>query len=356
MRNRPHHVAPSIQTARVALVYKAPADAGYAHVGLGRTCAATAKVLRAAGIWAEIWGCVSPDALLERLRSADCAANERSACSPTHVVIAAPWISTPELQAIAAEFVDVEFVVTSHSNWGFLAADPYAVKLMREAAALHLAGHNIRPAGNCERFAQTATRILGVPVPCLPNLVDTASTTPSRAAHVPTDVLRVGLFGAARILKNGLTAAAAAIELATLLRLPLELHINSGREDGGTVHAIEELTAGIPNVRLVNDGWLEWSRFQALLQHMHLVLQPSFTESFNCVVAESIMNGIPAVGSDAIEWLPPRWQARADDLDDVVRVAEYLIRCPRAIEDARNALERYAAEGLRKWESYLARA
>jgi len=351
--NRPYHVAPSLHTARVALVYKAPADAGYAHVGLGRTCAATAKALRTAGIWAEVWGCTSSEALLGRLRRADCDAKERTSCTPTHVVIAAPWISTAELQAIAAEFVEVEFVVTSHSNWGFLAADPYAVKLMREAAALRLAGHNIRPAGNCERFSRTAMRILGVPVPCLPNLVDLSGPPPSVAHHPPTDILRVGLFGAARILKNGLTAAAAAIELASLLRLPLELHINSGRDDGGTVHAIEELTQGIPNVRLVNDGWLEWSRFQALLQHMHLVLQPSFTESFNCVVAESVLNGVPAVGSGAIDWLPSRWQARPDDLDDIVRCAEYLVRCPRAIEDGRAALAQHVSDGVRSWESFL---
>jgi len=353
MRLRPHHVCPTTETARVALVYKAPPDAGYSHTGLGRTASATAKALRSAGIWAEVWGCASADALLARLRGADRDAVDRGACEPTHVIIAAPWIPTPELQAVAQEFPEVLFAVTSHSNWGFLAADPHAVRLMREAAQLQLAGHNIYAAGNCEKFTRSASHILGVEVLCLPNLVDLESYRPPARHQPPTDVLRIGLFGAARILKNGLTAAAAALELAALLRLPLELHINSGHDDGGTVQAIEELTQGVPNVKLVNDGWLDWARFQALIQHMHLVMQPSFTESFNCVVAEAILGGVPAVGSDAIDWLPARWQAKADDVDDVVRVGEYLLRCPRAVEDGRNALEALMESNLSRWLKFV---
>jgi glycosyltransferase involved in cell wall biosynthesis len=224
---------------------------------------------------------------------------------------------------------------------------------MRETAELQLAHHNIFAGGNCEKFTRAASQILGVSVVWLPNLVDLGEHLPAPRRHAPGDVLRIGLFGASRILKNGLTAAAAAVELAQMMRVPVELHINTGRDEGGTVYAIEELVSGVPNLTLVNDGWLPWPRFQGLLQHMHLVLQPSFTESFNCVVAEAIKNGVPAVGSEAIEWLPPRWQAKADDVGDVARVAEYLLRSPSAIEDGRRALERYMAAGLERWRAFL---
>jgi glycosyltransferase involved in cell wall biosynthesis len=350
---RPHHLEPCIETARVALVYKAAADQDYSHTGLGRTAAATAKALRSSGMWAEIWGCVSGEALLARLRVADAAATKHALARPTHVVVYAPWIPAAEIQAMASEVAEVAFIVTSHSNFGFLGADPHAVKLMREIAELQLAHHNIFAGGNCEKFARAASQILGVRVACLPNLVDLREHLPAPRRHTPGDSLRLGLFGAARILKNGLTAAAAAVELAQMMRVPIELHINTGRDEGGTVYAIAELVSGVPNLTLVNDGWLPWAKFQSLLHHMHLVLQPSYTESFNCVVAEAIKNGVPAVGSDAIDWLPPRWQAIADDAGDVARVAEYLLRSPSAIEDGRRALERYMATGLRRWHDFL---
>ncbi len=350
---RPHHLSPSIETARVALVYKAPPDQGYSPTGLGRTAAGTVKALRSSGIWAEVWGCVSGEALLARLRAADVASSKRGLAPPTHVVVYAPWIPTDEVQSMAVEFSEVSFIVTSHSNFGFLAADPHAVKLMRETAELQLGHHNIYVGGNCEKFTRAASQILGVNVVWIPNLMDLDEHLPTPRRHTPGDVLRLGLFGAARILKNGLTAAAAAVELASMMRVPVELHINTGRDEGGTVYAIEELLDGVPNLTLVNDGWVDWPKFQGLLQHMHLVLQPSFTESFNCVVAEAIKNGVPAVGSEAIEWLPPRWQANADDVGDVARVAEYLLRSPTAIDDGRLALARYMSTGLQRWRDFL---
>ena len=50
---------------------------------------------------------------------------------------------------------------------------------------------------------------------------------------------------------------------------------------------------------------------------MHVLLQPSFTESFNVVTADGIAEGVPSVVSDAIDWVPRRWMAKADDPRDV---------------------------------------
>jgi hypothetical protein len=62
--------------------------------------------------------------------------------------------------------------------------------------------------------------------------------------------------------------------------------------------------------------------------------------------------GVPVVGSEAIDCLPRRFQAKADDVGDIARVAEYLIKSPQVVEDARCALRRYVRAGLQRWRDF----
>jgi hypothetical protein len=80
---------------------------------------------------------------------------------------------------------------------------------------------------------------------------------------------------------------------------------------------MRELCEDAANLKLVATGWLPWAR--QLVGTMHLLLQPSFTESFNVVTADGVHQGVPSVVSDAIDWAPARWQANPDDAEDVVR-------------------------------------
>ena len=127
MSARPHQVAPSLDTARVVFVYKSSDPGAPSHAGLGIICAANMKTLRRNGVWAEVWPASCAAMLRERLTAATDQAHERGQTPPTHVVINALWIPTEDLAELACAFADVTFVVVSHSNWGFLAADPLAV-------------------------------------------------------------------------------------------------------------------------------------------------------------------------------------------------------------------------------------
>jgi|SRR5579859_3256210 len=101
---------------------------------------------------------------------------------------------------------------------------------------------------------------------------------------------------------------------------------------------------------------MPWAKFRQLVGHMHLLLQPSFTESFNVVTADGVHEGVPSVVSTAIDWVPSRWQADADDAEDLVRVAQYLLHTPQAIDDGRKALLAYVAQGIQTWRGFLAPA
>lgn len=352
LRDRPHHLRPGIHTARVALVYR-NFGSGVSHVGLGVSAAYTAKTLRHHGIWAEVWPARSATAVIEQLRRTHANADRSGDVRPTHVILAAPWIQTSDVAAMASEFPEVVFVVVSHSSVGFLAADPHAIRLLRETADLQLATHNVFVGGNSTKFTEWATEVWGVNAAWLPNLYCTAETFPQHDRPWQGGAVRIGMFGANRPLKNFLSGAAGAVELARRLRVPIELLLSSGRNEGGNFRALEEMTENIPNLRVVQTGWLPWPAFRRLVRTIDLVLQVSYTETFNVVAADAVAEGVPVVASTAIDWVPRWWQAEADEPLDVARVAERLLRDPHAARHGREALRTYVNRGVLAWSRFL---
>ena len=96
--------------------------------------------------------------------------------------------------------------------------------------------------------------------------------------------LRIGAFGATRALKNLMTAAGAAVEIANGLRADLEFWISAGRNEGGgsVVDAVRQMMNGLPHVKLIENGWQTWPQFRQTVRHMHLLLQPSYTGELQC--------------------------------------------------------------------------
>jgi hypothetical protein len=164
--------------------------------------------------------------------------------------------------------------------------------------------------------------------------------------------LRIGVFGAVRPLKNLMSSAGAALEISRRLRVPLELWISGGRSEGGgetVLAAVREMLAGLPNVDLITNGWQSWPNFRKTVAHMHLLLQPSYTESFNMVTADGAAEGVASVVSEAIDWAPADWKADVDDVLDIARVGRQLLCDGSAAEQGLHALKRYIADGIRSY-------
>jgi len=289
----------------VVLAYKNfAANRNISHIGLGVAAINTAKVLRREGIKADVWPIVNAGDLRKRLET-------RPA---KNVVIAAPWIPSSELQSLANDFGETQFAVTCHSNVGFLQADSNGVRLVRELMELELGNHNIHLAGNCRRFCDWVEAAFASPCTYLPNLyyLDEHASR-QQTATFNGGTLRIGVFGAIRPLKNLMSAAAAAIEIARGLRAPLDLWLSAGRAEGGgetVLAAVQEMVGGLPNVNLVLNGWQSWPKFRKVVAHMHLLLQPSYTESFNMVTADGVAEGVPSVVSEAVDRAPEYWKAK----------------------------------------------
>ena len=161
--------------------------------------------------------------------AAELRAGLRQPC--THVVISAPWIATNDLALMCAEFEETQFAVTCHSNLGFLQADPSAMRLVREGLDLRRTTWNFQMAANCERLSNWVEARLWKPAALLPNMYYLDNEKPKRERY-SGGTLRIGAFGATRALKNLMTSAGAALQIANAVRADLEFWISSGRNEG----------------------------------------------------------------------------------------------------------------------------
>src|SRR5271165_6411203 len=99
----------------VLIVYKNfQACAGISHIGLGVSALNNAKVLNKMGIRTQVIPLKTENDIKLALSQNP---------NTTHVIISAPWISTSLLTYLCAVNPDVQFIVVSHSNVGFLQAD-----------------------------------------------------------------------------------------------------------------------------------------------------------------------------------------------------------------------------------------
>ncbi len=330
---------------QVILAYKNfAANRAISHIGLGVTALNAAKTLRAAGISAEVWPILGVDELRGRLKVAPV----------SHVVISAPWIPTVEIAKLSAEFPDTQFAVVCHSNLGFLQADPNAMRLVREGLELRRTSWNFRMAANCQRLAAWVESAYGTPCLLLPNMYHLEGDEPKREPW-SGGTLRIGAFGATRALKNLMTAAGAALQIANAERAELEFWISSGRSEGAgsVVEAVRQMMGGLPHVKLVENGWQTWPQFRQTVRHMHLLLQPSYTESFNVVTADGIAEGVPSVVSEAIDWAPRSWKAPVDDAGEMARVGRELLHSRWVAGKGLAALKNHNRAAMREWRAFL---
>ena len=161
---------------------------------------------------------------------------------------------------------------------------------------------------------------------------------------------------AQRPLKNQLSAAAAASTLANILRCFVVFSVNGERMEGGgqtVIRAIEKLYENRPNAKVSNIGWRDWMSFRKVVAHQHLMIHPSYTESFSMVTAEGIMEGVPSVVTDAVDWAPASWKAKSDDTMDLVQVAQALLHSRTAPQDGMKALVSYNQTGIGAWKEFL---
>lgn len=353
---QPHHVSPAKDKVRAAFAFKNfAAKQGISHIGLGISIDNIRRTLEDYGIWCTVWPVLSM-ADIERFLERDRAHLPHGHPPISHVFISAAWIPAVDIARTAAKFDSVQFCVLSHSNVGFLQADADGVAHIRAYLELEVGAHNFSLAGNSRAFAEWVRRAYHTRCEYLPNLYHLRHVQTRPKPPWSGGTLRIGCFGAVRVQKNLMTAVAAALEIASRMRTSnTEIWLSAGRDDaGGWIRrAIAAMVAGIPGVSLVFNNWQSWPAFRATVGRMDLLISVSYTESFNIVTADGIVEGVPSAVSEAIEWAPHRWKADADDASDIARVGTYLIGDPYAPAEGLDALREYVAGGVERWFEFL---
>jgi hypothetical protein len=108
-------------------------------------------------------------------------------------------------------------------------------------------------------------------------------------------------------LKNQLIQAFAAIDFAKGMSLKLRFHMNSGRIEGGgnpcdrNLHSLFE-HLDPEKYQIIFHKWLTHENFIDLIKTMDIGMQLSFSETFNIVGADHVINGIPFLGNSEIPW------------------------------------------------------
>jgi hypothetical protein len=313
-------------------------------VGLNVAGFAAAKVLREAGIDVTVFPVRHNVDLVNAIDKY----NSTNKAPLTHVVISAPWLSTWDLRSLIESYPLIQFAVLSHSNVGFLQADPDGVWNLRHYLDIAEEHDNFRVGGNSYKFVEWLKSAYGGNPVLLPNLYPDLL---SHHGRWEGDVLKIGAFGAMRPYKNFMTAAGAAVVIQRSLGVPVEFHMSGGGEDTGLILPAIEQIFGDTDVKLVMHKWQYWDKFVSLVGDMDLLLQPSYTESFNMVTADGISMGVPSVVSPAIYWAPDSWKADPDDAMDIAQVGLRLLG--KSGDEGARALCKHNRASLRHWLKFL---
>lgn len=336
---------------KVLIVFKSPAvdSPDACHQGLGVTALNIALSLREQRTEADAFPVANGEYLWSKLNS--------GWADYTHVVLSAPFIDAPFLRKLFASFPNKRFALCYHSNLGFLSQDRFAGSSLPQFMDLEASSHNFTLASNSPELSRAMRMATGKAFLWLPNLYHLPSQVRrSRLPWKTGSVLHLGLFGAARALKNWLTAGVAAMIMARSLGCMTHLHVSSGRDEGSaaTRECLDALLSLNLDVRLVPVPWLGHDDFLRYLYGMDLLLQPSFTETFNNVTADGCFCGVPSVVSEAIDWVPENWIAKADSAVEVASTGCALLRDKRAARNGWRALDAYNRDALRAWSDWLA--
>lgn len=237
---------------------------------------------------------------------------------PTLVVIEAYWVVPEKFDVLKKLHPTVKWVVRNHSKSEFLSnegiAFQWTVGYLRKGVGI--ACNSIEATRDIQYLAQAANEDPRL-VHYLPNYypLESKDVFQNRRPY-PGDFINIGCFGAIRPLKNQMVQALAAIQFAEHHSLRLKFHMNSFRVESkgdNVVKNLKALFASVPKHQLVDHQWLDHKDFLMLVAHMHMVLQVSFSETYNIVSADAVSQGVPIVVSDQIPWAPKWTMADPND-------------------------------------------
>lgn len=252
--------------------------------------------------------------------------------NPDIVIFEAIWISYDNLKFLMElpKTKSRKWIIRCHSETPFLVTEGDILSPFISCGTLkntYLSCNSPRMVLDLNVILKSKTTAITNDVLLLPNYYLVSSEIKNERKYNQTDVLNMSCFGAIRPLKNHAQQAVAAIMYANEVGKKLRFHINSSRIEGKGEPVLNALRGIFRDSKheLVEHLWMEHDQFCELCKTMDVGLQVSFTETFNIVAADHILNGVPMVGSKEIPWISEKYQADPCDAMDIKNKISYAI-------------------------------
>lgn len=239
----------------------------------------------------------------------------------THVVIEAFWVVPEKFAELQLLHPNVKWYVRNHSNIPFLATEGVALEWARE----YVKYDNVFLCTNTTESLHNLRVVVGEAyvskVLFFPNYYHSYADKQYVWQPIPNE-LHVGCFGAIRQLKNQVIQAIAAIQYAKEVGMHLHFYVNADRVEGKgdpVLKTLRSLFTGRTDATLIEQRWLPHQDFLDLMRRMDVLLQVSYTETFNIVTADAVTCGVPVVASSQVSWLPCVFHVDPNATDSIVR-------------------------------------
>jgi hypothetical protein len=283
------------------------------------------------------------------------------AYEPTHVFIEGLWVTPAKMAELMAlpRHAGRQWIIRIHSEIPFIATEGVAMGWIAEYLALGVIVAPNAPRAHqqvawmAQNLNPPVDPVIGVPLLSNYYPLDFQPLTPLATGPV----LKIGLFGAFRVLKNHLNQAFAAARYAQSVGKTLELHVNDRIDAGGSPVAknVTQLYDAISvnaGATIVHHAWEDRATFLATMASMDLNLQISISETFNIVAADSIYAGTPILVSAEVPWSYP-FHADPQNVDDMIEKMGTAVSSTFLLQKNRSGLTRYAKATERRWLAYL---
>ena len=246
---------------------------------------------------------------------------------PDFVILEAIWCPPYKLQELLRLYPKIQFHIRIHSKFAFLAQERMALEWLSKYDQLTYVYRNLTITANNEDFIEEINGVLLYKVRFAPNCYPIDESLRQDKGPVG-DILKIGCFGALRILKNQLFQAICAIYVANEMKKTLHFHINDSstfeKEGNPILNNLHNIFKDLKH-KLIIHRWSSHDEFITLVKEMDVGMQVSFSESYDIVAADFITNGIPIIGSPEIKFLCDSYQADPNNFQEIVNKLKFAI-------------------------------
>ena len=283
---------------------------------------------------------------------------------PDIVIIEAFWVVPDKFEILTKLHPKVKWVIRNHSAIPFLANEGIAMDWslrymnyknvylcsndVRTDAEMRDVIHVYKPEWSREEVERRVTLLSNYyPENFRP-----------RAIKPESDTLDFACFGALRPLKNHLIQAVAAIQYAESKGKKLRFHINGTRIEmkGEPIfHNLQKMFKLLPH-ELIQHPWKDHGDFCDTLREMDVAMQVSYTETFNIVSADAVVNDVPVITSPDIVWVDSKFYADPNSSKSIVNALDRAMTASKDVLHAlpnRRGLKSFNENSMLLWKDFI---